>query len=237
MKNIRKTLIAMTALLLLTGCSRQQIIDDPSASKPAENTDIEQNSDGFSSQTAVTAEDIEIKISKRDSDASYDENEAVLITFSSSGVKVTGEGAEIDGTTVRITAAGTYIFTGNGQGEIIIEMTSDDKAQLVFSDLNLTNPDGPAVLIGQADKVFITLPEGTSSTLSDGSSYSLTYDESDVDGTIFAKDDLTINGTGTLTVTGSNAHGIVCKDELTIVSATINVTASSTGINGKDGLI
>ncbi|MBQ4253378.1 MAG: carbohydrate-binding domain-containing protein [Erysipelotrichaceae bacterium] len=237
MKNIRKTIIVMTAMMLLAGCSRKPPVEDPVPEIPQERTDIEQNSDGFSSDEAITADDIEIKISKRDGDASYDEKEASLITFTASGIKTSGEGFEVIANTVKIKSAGTYIFSGEGQGEIIIEMTSDDKAQLVFNNLTLTNPDGPAILIGQADKVFITLPENTSSTLSDGKSYSLTYDESTVDGAIFAKDDLTINGAGVLTVNGNFAHGIVCKDELTIISATVKVTASSTGINGKDGLI
>ncbi len=223
--------------MLLAGCSRKPPVEDPIPEIPQEPTDIEQNSDGFSSDEAITADDIEIKISKRDGDASYDEKEASLITFTASGIKTSGEGFEVVGNTVKIKSAGTYIFSGEGQGEIIVEMTSDDKAQLVFNNLTLTNPDGPAVLIGQADKVFITLPDNTFSTLSDGKSYSITYDESTVDGVIFAKDDLTINGSGVLTVNGNFAHGIVCKDELTILSAIVKVTASSTGINGKDGLI
>ncbi|MBR0137671.1 MAG: carbohydrate-binding domain-containing protein, partial [Erysipelotrichaceae bacterium] len=200
MKSFRKALISIltVSLLLLAGCSKTQepVIEDPVIDNPSEPTDIEQNNDGFSSDTVITADDINIKISNRDGDVSYDENKASKITFSSSGVKTSGEGLTVNGTTVTITTAGTYIISGEGQGEIIVEMTSDDKAQLVLENLSLTNPNGPAILIGQADKVFITVPDGTASTLTDGKSYSITYDESTVDAAIFAKDDLTINGSG-----------------------------------------
>ncbi len=59
---------------------------------------------------------------------------------------------------------------------------------------------------------------------------SIEYD----DGAIFSKDDLTINGTGTLNVNANYLDGIVSKDELKIIGTTINVISNDDGIRGKD---
>ncbi len=94
--------------------------------------------------------------------------------------------------------------------------------------------DNPAIYIKQADKVFITLADDTQNTVSDGASYAADSDETTLDAAIFSKDDLTLNGNGTLTVNGNYAHGIVSKDDLVIGSGTYIITAVNTGLCGKD---
>jgi len=56
-------------------------------------------------------------------------------------------------------------------------------------------------------------------------------------GAVFAKDDLTINGTGALDVTCSAGHGIVCKNDLRLVSGAVSVNASSHAIQAKDSVV
>ena len=90
------------------------------------------------------------------------------------------------------------------------------------------------MVIKEADKVFITLADNSTNTLSDASSYSLTIDDSTVVSAIFSKPDLAIYGSGSLTVTGNHKHGIVSKDDLIITSGTINVSSKSSGIDGRD---
>ena len=59
----------------------------------------------------------------------------------------------------------------------------------------------------------------------------------DVMGIVYtSKDDLTLNGEGTLTVVSPAGHGIVSKDELTITSGSYKVTAGSHALNGKDSV-
>ena len=96
--------------------------------------------------------------------------------------------------------------------------------------MNLTAKSGAPLHIQQADKVFVTLADGSVNALSDTGASS----DTSVDAAIFSKEDMTINGNGTLTVNGNYKHGIVSKDDLVIAGGTITVNAASTGVDGKD---
>ncbi len=138
---------------------------------------------------------------------------------------------------VIITEPGTYILSGIlSDGQIVVNAGDNDKVQLVLNNADITNSSGPAIYVRSADKVFITLPEGTTSSLTDGASYNMNDDENDPDGCIFSKDDLTINGSGTVNVVGNYGHGIITKDDLTITGGTINITAVNEGLKGKDSV-
>ena len=116
---------------------------------------------------------------------------------------------------------------------IVVDVEDSEKVQIVFDNVSITNESGAAVYVRQADKVFLTLAEGSENTIvSNGTT---TVDDSNIDGAIFAKDDLTINGTGSLNVT-SAAHGIVCKDDLVVTGGTYCITAEKQGFSGKDSV-
>lgn len=55
-----------------------------------------------------------------------------------------------------------------------------------------------------------------------------------VDAVIFSKEDLTLNGTGTLTITSPGGHGVVSKDSLKITGGTYAIDAEAHGLCGKD---
>lgn len=136
-----------------------------------------------------------------------------------------------------ITKAGTYILSGELKDKTFtVNAAKEDKIKLVLSGVTIENSKGPAIFIKQADKVFLTLDEGTTNTVSDGSDYSLTDGDTNLDAAIFSRDDLTINGNGTLNVNGNYKHGIVSKDDLVITAGEINVTAKNAGIIGKDAV-
>ena len=159
------------------------------------------------------------------------------ITFSANAVNVIGTGANANGTAVTISKKGTYRLTGScADGSVTVNIPAEDKVQLVLDGLTLTAQNGAPRIIAQADKVFLTLAENSENTLSDGTGYTQTVGDSAVDGAIFSKEDLTINGTGALTVSGNYKHGIVSKDDLVITGGTITVTAVSTAIDGKDSV-
>ena len=58
-------------------------------------------------------------------------------------------------------------------GQIVVEAGEADKVQLVLNGVSITNSDGPAIEIRSADKVFLTLAEGSENMLSDGEAYVL----------------------------------------------------------------
>ena len=186
--------------------------------------------------TAVPAADIDLEFTARDLDVGYEESTVVKITLNGSGASVTGSGASAADGAVTITAAGTYVVSGAlDDGKLVVNAGENDKVQIVLNGASIHCEDYAAIYIRKADKVFLTLAEGTENVLSDGTDYVLSADEeSNADGVIFSKADLTINGGGSLTVTASYKHGIVSKDDLVITGGTITVTANGQGLNGKD---
>ncbi|MBQ2662375.1 MAG: carbohydrate-binding domain-containing protein, partial [Clostridia bacterium] len=186
---------------------------------------------------ALKVSQLDAGYSNRDQAGTWTDSDIkATIALSGTGATVTGTGASASNGVVTITEAGYYMVSGSLNGQICVETAATDKVQLIFNGVTITNTTGPAVYLKTADKVFITLPAGTSSTLKDGAGYT------NVDATtlepnacLFSKVDLTINGSGTLSVTGSYDHAINSKDDLVICNATINVpSAAGDGMRGKD---
>ena len=193
--------------------------------------------DGNSADTTAGTEsllDTSDIFTKRDLDASYDESECTAITLDDENSSCDSDSVTIDGQTVTITGEGTYLISGSlSNGSIVVDVEDSEKVQLVYDNVSITNESGAAVYVRQADKVFLTLAEGSENIIvSNGTT---TEDDSNIDGALFAKDDLTINGTGTLNVT-SAAHGIVCKDDLVVTGGTYCITAEKQGFSGKDSV-
>lgn len=173
---------------------------------------------------------------ERDLAGTYDLTGAVTIRFDDGGVSCDSSAVTLSGTTVTITAAGTYLLEGScTDGTVAVDAAKTDKVQLVLNGLQLCAQTGAAIHVRQADKVFITLAEGSENSLSNGGSFAAAG-EDNVDGVIFSKDDLTLNGTGSLTVTSPAGHGVVSKDELTIAGGDYQITAAEQGFSGKDNV-
>ncbi|MCR5059853.1 MAG: carbohydrate-binding domain-containing protein [Saccharofermentans sp.] len=164
----------------------------------------------------------ELSITDKDLVTDYEESEAEEIRLTDS----TG--------TVKITEAGAYIITGStSDGMIIVEASEEDDVQLILRDASITSSSSAAIYVISADEVYITL-EGENSLANGGAFEAI--DENDIDAVIYAKDDLTINGSGSLKITSPAGHGIVCKDDMVIASGTFDITASEDGINTNESL-
>lgn len=174
---------------------------------------------------------------KFDLTASYDKANSTTITLSGSSATVTGKGASASGSIVTITAGGTYILSGSlSDGQIIVELAKTDKAQLVFDNVSISNSQTAPIYIKSADKVAITLAPGSVNTLSDAKKYTYTGTETKPNACLYSSDDLSINGTGSLTVTGNSNNGIGCKNDLKLVSGDITVSAPNNAIKGNDSV-
>lgn len=225
---IKITAAAAAALMAisLAGCTESSNIssNDTSADKPA------------AAKTTVGSVSSEaFEISAADKDIGYSEGDAVRITMSGSEAEIEGSGAEVSEGKLSITEAGTYILSGEFSGQIYVKAKGAE-IKLVLDGVAVTNSDHAALLIDKADKVTITLNDGTENSFTDGSSYTAESDDDNTDGAVFSRADLTINGEGSLTVNGSCKHGIVSKDDLVITGGSINVTAASTALSGKDSV-
>ncbi len=178
-----------------------------------------------------------------DTDDSYSEADSVKITLDGTSAKAEGDGVSIDGGTVTIKAAGTYVVSGTlSDGSIVIDAGKDDQVKLVLNNADISSTSSSAIYAAKCAKTIILLAEGTTNTVSDGSSYVADSSDTETDGedlpnaAVFVKDDLTILGEGTLNVKGNARNGITSKDTLIITGGNINITSANHGLTGKDNL-
>ena len=173
--------------------------------------------------------------SNRDLEGTY-EGKVEYITLNGKTVDCDSNAIKLGDNSITITEEGTYVITGTlDDGMIIVDTSKNDKVQLVLAGASITCSTSAAIYVRQADKVFITTESGTENALINGGSF-VAIDENNIDATIFSKDDITLNGFGSLTIECPAGHGIVSKDELTITGGTYTITTSGHGINGKDNV-
>ena len=197
----------------------------------------ESSSEDTAVATYADIDNMDLAYTDHDKDASYDEASATKIILDGESAQVEGTGAQVEGAKVTIDAAGTYVISGElADGQVCVNVAETDKVQVVLAGAQIHNETGAALFVEQADKCFITLAEGTENKLSDGADYSFAEGEDEPDATLFSKDDVTINGTGSLAVTANYSNAIASKDNLTITGGTYNISAKEDGLRGKDSL-
>ncbi len=140
-----------------------------------------------------------------------------------------------DNKTIDITEEGVYVISGTAEN-CTININSDEnaKVQLVLDGVSITNNDFPAIYVVSVDKVFVTTTESENTLKVSGE---FTADgETNTDAVIFSKDDLVLNGTGTLNVTSDYGNGITCKDEMKITGGTYNVSSALDAFEANDSI-
>lgn len=219
--------LSMTAVAGCTGIksSTGNVVSSETETN-AEETSAQSEAGTFSSADMFT---------ERDLAGTYEESGAVYVTLSDDGIAGETDGVVIDGQMVTITAEGTYIFSGTlSEGQIVVD-ADNAKVQIVFDNVDITYASSAAVYVKSAEKVFVTLAEGSQNTLRNTDEY-VAIDDNNIDAVIFAKSDLTLNGTGSLTSISAEGHGIVSKDDLKITGGTYDITAAGHALSGKDSV-
>ena len=174
--------------------------------------------------------------SDRDFEVGYDESSCVNIVLSGDSVTATSDSVKISGSTVTLTEEAEYVLSGElNDGSVIVNAQDNSKLHLVFNGVNINSSDSAPLNIINADKVFVTLVEGTQNTLSNGGTFKTT-DESNIDGVVFSKSDITFNGSGSLEVTSPAGNGIVGKDDLVITSGNYTVNCASHGLDANNSV-
>lgn len=236
-----RILAAILAIALLAGCSSAAAAAAGSGQTETEKAELsatatpQEPSATESASTAEAAEiDVEDMFTQRDYEDSYDA--ATAISLSDSGSQCDSDGVSVSGSVVTISKEGTYILSGElSDGMVIVDAEKTDKLQLVLNGVSIHSASSAAIYVRQADKVFITLaPESVNTLATDGEYVAI--DENNIDAVIFSKDDLTLNGSGSLIVNGSFGHGIVAKDDLVLTGGKCIITAAGHGLCGKDSL-
>lgn len=171
----------------------------------------------------------------RDLSGTYDESEAVAIHLADGASTCEGNGVEIQEDTITITKEGVYVLSGTlTDGQVIVD-AGEDKVQLVLQNAKIACEESAAVYVKSADKVFLTLADNSDNTLESSGEF-VAIDENDIDATVFSKDDLTLNGTGSLRVTCESGHGIVSKDDLKLTGGTYEISCVQDALSGNDSV-
>ncbi|MBQ8605947.1 MAG: carbohydrate-binding domain-containing protein [Clostridia bacterium] len=210
--------ISIAILLLLSGCAKEKAKPETVSESGAQT--LPQSTDEM--------------FSERDVDPSYDS--AQSITLTGEGIKTDSENVRVSGTTATITKEGTYLVSGTlKDGMLLIDAADTAKVQIVLNGADITSGTSAPIYVRQADKVFVTLAEGSDNSITAGGSFVL-VDENEIDGAIFSKDDLTVGGSGSLKVSSPAGHGIVAKDDLALTGGNINIECASHGIDANDSV-
>lgn len=164
----------------------------------------------------------------------YDASSCTKITLSDDETAISGNGAYVSNGDVFITLGGNYILSGKlTDGSVIVNAPENAKVRLLLNGVQINCSDTAALYVEQADKTVVTAAEGTGNTISSGAD----FDESKkIDGTVYSKSDLSLNGGGTLNVNAEYKHALVCNDDLVITSLTLNATAPQDTVHANDSV-
>ena len=189
---------------------------------------VDEDAESYSGTTYFTT---------NDQDSDWDTEGATVITLTGDGAEISGNGAYVNGQEVVITEAGRYVVSGSlSNGKITVDAHNSSKVWILLDGVDINCSDDACIRVDQAEKVFLTLAENSVNTLTSGSTYSDTALQDGTDGAIFAHDDLTINGSGRLTVNAAYRHGIAANDDLVITGGAITITAAADAIHANDSI-
>ncbi len=139
----------------------------------------------------------------------------------------------LDNGSVTITEAGVYVLSGKIEdGSVTGDAADDAKVELVLKGVDISCSSSAGILVENADKVFITLADGTENRVA---CTGLTGEDG-VDAAIFARDDIVFGGSGALTVVSPEGHGIVGKDDVKFVDGQYVIQARDRGIDANDSV-
>jgi len=231
--------IILAGALLLSGCAssgKTTAGDESTSVVVGAETQVEVSTyQSSSGSSEVTSFDVSDMFSNRDLKGEYSEKDCVLITLNGTEASCESSAVSMEDGVIVIKEEGSYLLRGSFEGSIRVEAPEDAKVQLVLDNANIKT-EGTAAIYGKtADKIFITLAEGSSNEITNVGEFQA-IDENNVDGAIFSKCDVTLNGTGTLTVSSEKGHGIASKDDVKITGGTYVITAGRHGISGKDSI-
>lgn len=166
----------------------------------------------------------------------YTTANATLVTLTDSSATAKGKytGYEIDGTDVSITAAGTYVFSGDCDNGSITVKKGVTGVTIVLNGLTLTNDDSAAITLNKTAEASLIAAAGTTNTVAD------TEGSSDENAAVKVKSgaSLSISGTGTLTVDGNTKNGIkgAADAAITVAEVKLNINAVNDGLSCDDEL-
>jgi len=238
-----KKICALLALLLVTFVVFSACADDQSKKNDGTSNQQSANSDsnsssavgGGSDQNGATVNGDQM-FTERDTRVEYDKSNSVNISLNKNSISCSSEAVSINGSTVTIKDKGTYVISGTlDNGMIVVNAEATDKLQIVLNNASVKSETSSPIYIKQAEKVFLTLDNGTKNRLENGGKFVAVGSEA-IDAVIYSTADITLNGSGSLTVDSPAGHGISTKDDLVITGGTYTVNSALRGLDANDSI-
>jgi hypothetical protein len=241
MKKLAALSLVLTLIFTLAACSGDvaESAGIAFANQPANESGEESGTAANTQRNPeIISSTISVEYDSDDLDFSPSRSDVCYIELEGNSVTVDGSGATANGNVITIASAGIYSISGTlDDGQIIVNTEDKETVVLVLNEVDIACFTSAPIYVVNAEKTVITLADGTENYVTDGDSYILEDAESDEpNAAIFSKDDLTINGTGSLTVNANYNNGIASKDDLKITGGSITVNAVNDGIKGKDSV-
>jgi hypothetical protein len=160
------------------------------------------------------------------------------ITLAGDSIFALGSGVTVTERNASITAGGTYTISGVlNDGQVVVDNQDGETVMLVLDGVDIRST-GAAINVVSAKQVIVYLPSGKENFIAGGAVAVPSSSPGDEpNATLFSRSDLTISGTGALSVTADWNDGIASKDELVLAGGTIAVSARDDGIRGNDSLV
>ena len=230
MKSISRLFYFVAIMMVSFSCSKEESTTVPKK-------EVDPKVSGYTVEEAMVDN---VKDHDEPGDGDFSESEVFEITLNATSIDVDhGKGADVSGNVVTINSAGTYRLIGTiKDGRVIVDVSKEDVVRIVMNGANITCKNGAPVFIASCKKTILILAEGTENFLADHSLYIFDLpEEKEPNAALFSKDDLTICGTGKLTVTGKFNDAIGGKDGLVIKDAHLSLFAVDDGIQVKDYVV
>lgn len=232
MKKIAAVFCCMTLAVSMGACGNSS--DAKSLEDNGNKTDTAVETT-ISAKEQLSSFSFEDMFTERDLEGTYEEGNAVSIRLSDGATSCDSGNVKVSDDTITIEKEGVYVLSGSlSDGQIVVD-AEGCKVQLVLSGGSVSNDSTAAIYVKSADKVFLTLAEGTSNTLTVTGEFAA-IDENNIDAVVFSKDDLCLNGTGKLSVSCVSGHGVVSKDDLKVTGGNYTITATGHALSGKDSV-
>lgn len=173
--------------------------------------------------TAATAQDTSELFSDRDLEQTADLTGATPMSL-------------VSNQDVTLSEEGVYVLSGEVNNvTVTVDAPEEAKVQIVLDGVHITNEEAPAIYVKAADKVFVTSTDSenymevSGSYVADG--------ETNLDAVIFSRADLTLNGTGTLSIESVQGNGISSKDDLKITGGVYTIHSAADALEANDAIL
>ncbi len=162
---------------------------------------------------------------------------SAVISLSDEKIRVKGSGAYAENGVITIAYGGDYTFTGKcGNARIVVQADKKAKVKLIFDNAELSTQNAPVIYVANAGKTTLQTAKNSENSLCSSGEFREEFVSEEIDGGIFSKDDLILDGSGTLSLLSEGGHGIVSKDDLKLRSGDWSIEALSDGLRGRDSI-